>query len=33
MQPASVGGGSLNGTKKFNSGLQISTLEVKIYHY
>ena len=22
-----------NGTKKFNSGLQITTLEVNIYHY
>ena len=30
----SVGGrGSLNGTKKFYSGLQITTLEVNIYHY
>ena len=27
----SVGG--LDGTKKFNSGLQITTLEVYIYHY
>ena len=26
-------GVSLNGTKKFNSGLQITTLEVNIYHY
>ena len=25
------GSGSLNGTKKFNSGLQITTLEVNIY--
>ena len=25
--------GSLNGTKKFYSGLQITTLEVNIYHY
>ena len=34
LQPASVGGGGgLNGTKKFNSGLQITTLEVNIYHY
>ena len=37
LQPASVGGrggiGSLNGNKKFNSGLQITTLEVNIYHY
>ena len=33
-QPAAVGGrGSLNVTKKFNSGLQITTLEVNIYHY
>ena len=42
LQPASVGGGegrgegmregegSLNGTKKFNSGLQITTSEVNI---
>ena len=35
LQPASVGGGggegqSLNGTKKFNSGLQITTLEINI---
>ena len=27
------GGRGLNGTKKFNSGLQITTLEVNIYHY
>ena len=26
-------GESLNGTKKFYSGLQITTLEVNIYHY
>ena len=25
--------GSLNGTKKFNIGLQIPTLEVNIYHF
>ena len=25
-------GGRLNGTKKFNSGLQITTLEVNIYY-
>ena len=25
-------GASLNGIKKFNSGLQITTLEVNIYH-
>ena len=30
----SVGGReSLNGTKKFNSGLRITTLEANIYHY
>ena len=28
----SGGGGSLNGTKKLYSGLQITTLEVNIYH-
>ena len=35
MQVLGGGGefGSLNGTKKFNSGLQITTLEVNIYHY
>ena len=38
MQPASDKGeeggrGSLNGTKNFNSRLQITTLEVNIYHY
>ena len=27
------GRGTLNGTKKFNSGLQITTLEVNIYRY
>ena len=27
------GRGSLNGTNKFNTGLQITTLEVNIYHY
>ena len=27
------GKGSLNGTRKFNIGLQITTLEVDIYHY
>ena len=32
MQPASVGGGSLNGTKKFTIGFQITTLEVNINH-
>ena len=32
LQPTPVGGGSLNVTKKFNSGLQITTLEVNIYH-
>ena len=26
-------GRSLNGTKKFNSGLQITTLETNIYHF
>ena len=25
--------GGVNGTKKFNSGLQITALEVTIYHY
>ena len=25
--------GTLNGTKKLNSELQITTLEVNIYHY
>ena len=33
MEPASVGGGGLNGTKKINSGFQITTLEVNICHY
>ena len=27
------GGGGANGTKKFNSGLKITTLVVIIYHY
>ena len=25
--------GGLNGTKRFNSGFQITTLEVNIHHY